>query len=54
MKKILEDIRFWVFIQIIIAIFIILLWVPPLVATLTYGDWTCAYRECIVMGGEDE
>lgn len=42
MKNILEDIKSCVFICIIIAIFTSWLWVPPLVATLTYGEWSTA------------
>lgn len=49
MKNILEDIKYCVFVCIIVAIFTSWLWVPPLVAALTYGDWTCAYKECVVI-----
>ena len=30
------------------------LWLPPLWATLAYGDWTCAYKECVVVKGDEE
>ena len=25
------------------------LWLPPLSAQLAYGDWSCAYKKCVVV-----
>ena len=25
------------------------LWLPPLWAQLSYGDWSCAYKKCVVV-----
>lgn len=25
------------------------LWLPPLWAQLAYGDWSCAYKKCVVV-----
>ena len=25
------------------------LWLPPLCAQLSYGDWSCAYKKCVVL-----
>lgn len=25
------------------------LWLPPLSAQLSYGDWSCAYKKCVVV-----
>lgn len=30
------------------------LWLPPLYATLAYGDWTCAYKKCVVVKGDEQ
>lgn len=40
--------------EVLVFIFLIALvtswlWFPPLWANLTYGDWTCAYKECVVI-----
>ena len=29
------------------------LWLPPLSAQLSYGDWSCAYKKCVVVKGEE-
>lgn len=42
------------FIVFMIAVCTSWLWVPPLVASLAYGDWTCAYKECVVIKGGEE
>lgn len=28
------------------------LWLPPLSAQLAYGDWSCAYKKCVVVKEE--
>lgn len=25
------------------------LWLPPLCSQLAYGDWSCAYKKCVVV-----
>ena len=25
------------------------LWLPPLSAQLAYGDWSCAYKKCVIV-----
>lgn len=25
------------------------LWLPPIWAQLSYGDWSCAYKKCVVI-----
>ena len=29
------------------------LWLPPLCAQLSYGDWSCAYKKCVVVKEEE-
>ena len=29
------------------------LWLPPLWAQLSYGDWSCAYKRCVVVKEEE-
>lgn len=29
------------------------LWLPPLSAQLAYGDWSCAYKKCVVVKEEE-
>lgn len=29
------------------------LWLPPLWAQLSYGDWSCAYKKCVVVKEEE-
>ena len=29
------------------------LWLPPLSAQLSYGDWSCAYKKCVVVKEEE-
>lgn len=28
------------------------IWLPPLSAQLAYGDWSCAYKKCVVVKEE--
>ncbi len=54
MTKIWENIKDCVFICFILAILTIWLWLPPVWANLAYGDWTCAYKECVVIKGDEK
>ena len=38
----------------ILAIITSWIWLPPTVAQLTYGDWTCAYKKCVVIINGDK
>ena len=29
------------------------IWLPPLSAQLAYGDWSCAYKKCVVVKEEE-
>lgn len=29
------------------------LWLPPLWGQLAYGDWSCAYKKCVVVKEEE-
>ena len=29
------------------------LWLPPLWSQLAYGDWSCAYKKCVVVKEEE-
>ena len=29
------------------------LWLPPLCSQLAYGDWSCAYKKCVVVKEEE-
>lgn len=53
MKKLLDNIIDWVWLIALLAVISIWLWLPPLLAHLSYGDWTCAYKECVVIKEQD-
>lgn len=29
------------------------LWLPPLCSQLAYGDWSCAYKKCVIVKEEE-
>lgn len=44
------------YISLVIAFLIFItswLWLPPLWAQLAYGDWSCAYKKCVVVKEEE-
>lgn len=43
------EVGYILFIVFMIALCTSWLWFPPLLASLTYGDWTCAYKECVII-----
>lgn len=54
MKKLWKNIKDLLPLIGIILFISIWLWLPPLLAQLNYGDWTCAYKECVVIKGGEE
>ncbi len=54
MKKLWEDIKDLLPLIGIILFISIWVWLPPLLAQLNYGDWTCAYKKCVVIKGGKE
>lgn len=38
----------------LVAVITSWIWLPPTVAQLTYGDWTCAYKKCVVIINGDD
>ena len=54
MKKLWENIKDLLPLIGIILLISIWLWLPPLLAQINYGDWTCAYKKCVVIKGGEE
>lgn len=54
MKKLWENTKDLLLLIGLILFISIWLWLPPLLAQLSYGDWTCAYKECVVIRGGKE
>lgn len=53
MKKLLSNIKDYLGLLALILVISIWLWLPPLLAQLTYSDWTCAYKKCVVIKEQD-
>lgn len=53
MKKFFSGIKDWLALLALIAFSSIWLWLPPLLAQVNYGDWTCAYKKCVIIKEEE-
>lgn len=53
MKEFLKNIKDWLGLLVLVLFISVWLWLPPLLAQLNYGDWTCAYKKCVVIKEED-
>lgn len=52
MKDIILSILIYVGILLVFALPILL--VSSIINQITYGDWTCTFKECIVVKGSEE
>ena len=43
-----------IYVGILLAIVLPILLVSSIINQITYGDWTCAFKECIVVKGGGE
>ena len=49
LKTALDNIVYILFVIAFILFLTSWLWLPPLSAQLAYGDWSCAYKKCVVV-----
>ena len=43
-----------IYVGILLAFALPILLVSSIINQITYGDWTCAFKECIVVKGGEE
>ena len=49
LKTALDNIGHILFVIVFLLFMTSWLWLPPLSAQLAYGDWSCAYKKCVVV-----
>lgn len=49
MKNLFSNIKDYLVLLALVMFISIWLWLPPLLAQINYGDWTCAYKKCVVV-----
>ena len=53
LKTVLYNIGYILLLVVFLLFITIWLWLPPLWSQLAYGDWSCAYKKCVVVKDEE-